>query len=186
MSSTNLTNSPSRGTSQAKRKMPDTNVYKPPVLKTHLISESQMSPKHHTPSPVSATAISNHTSSFSFDDTNKPVVTAPITASQFQPHLHQPPHLMRPNFPNLVSNHVKTFSLPVDMHQAQVPFMPNHIYQQPGHVHGLNTMPAHMAPHQQQHQFQPPVRSFNPNGDIPLPNGWSCERSATGQFYYLK
>jgi hypothetical protein len=209
----NLTFSPGRSTSgMSKRKMPDTNVYKPPLMKTHLISEAQLSPKH-TPSPVSLSSSpfgsssgASHCSSFSFDDTmnkyppmaNLPTQNKPssinnlyevgVNANQHGIYnnpaapvmniQHQQP--LKPSFSNLMPSHSKTFSLPVDMGHA--PFGPSahgagyHPHMQPSHMYG-GMVPG---------QLQPPARSVNPNGDIPLPNGWSCERSSTGQFYYIK
>lgn len=138
--SSSLSNSPIRS-SQSKRKVTDTNMYKPPVSKTHLVAESQL---------ASSSSYSAAYQPFGFF--NNP------TASHLLP-----------------SSHVKTFSLPVAF-DSQAPFMPNSSYNYPYNY----TNPA------LQYQ-QPPNRVYYPNGDVPLPTGWSCERTTpTGQFYYFK
>ena len=174
--SVNLINSPGR----SKRKMPDTGIYKPAVLKTHLVSETQISTEiyhshsnslsienginvvgAHLPHQTSSNSMSNvYNLSHQYNPN-----------SYVQPNLEPPMNAMYLNSHAMsatASHHAKTFSLPVSF-DPNSPFMHNN----PMKYHSNNSL-------------QPPARGYNPNGDVPLPNGWSCERASTGQFYYIK
>jgi hypothetical protein len=169
-----ITNSPNRGSGSTKRKAPDTSIYKPPVMKTHLVSESQIqSPylnnhySHHHSRTNSqpydeklqnATNMMNRStlgSNSNLYNSSQYNNSQPPTPYYQKPATHFPSHLVP-------THHAKTFSLPV------------------------NFDPYMQHPNPQNPYEQPPTRTFNPNGDVPLPAGWSCERAPSGQFYYIK
>lgn len=61
--------------------------------------------------------------------------------------------------PQSIQSHSKSYSLPAEFHGPQTVFFSG--------------------------QLPPPTRITNINGDIPLPPGWECERTTSGQAYFI-
>lgn len=175
MSSSPLFNSPNRS-ANVKRKIPDS-FYRPPVLKTQLFSayDTHQRVIHHShtnslpveaPTPLKSNPnlVSSGSISNIYEKSNTKVHPLAQHTSTTKPLLND--QVKSPYSPiiNKLQDtqyfHSKTYSLPVS-------FDPNPI---------LTT----------QQTFVPPVRNYNPNGDIPLPPGWDFEKTSNGQIYYIK
>ncbi|CAF0723547.1 unnamed protein product [Brachionus calyciflorus] len=170
MSNNPLINSPSR-ISHAKRKMPDS-FYRPPVQKTQLFSASEILPRsiHHShtnslPVDVPPQQLANISNALSvnnlYEKSNSPKVQQSVFYAPQVEHTRGISPLV--GKPEQQFFHAKTFSLPCT-------FDPNN----QSNPYAVNTQ-----------NFAPPLRTQNPNGDIPLPPGWSSEKTPTGQTYFI-
>lgn len=170
MSTNSLIGSPSR-ISHAKRKMPES-FYRPPVQKTQLFSASEILPHsiHHShtnslpvdASPQQLASLANAHSANNLYDKSKSVKN---TSHMY----YLPKNDAQLAISPLVKSeqqyfHSKTYSLPCTFDPVQ----------QNSHLMGNG------------HNLAPPSRSQNPIGDIPLPPGWSSEKTPTGQPYFIK
>lgn len=82
---------------------------------------------------------------------------------QQQPHPQQMHSSQKVLNKFLHNNHVKTFSLPVDMGPAK--------------PHGSESYQHNL------HHMQQPIQDMR---DVPMPPGWTSEKTPTGQVYYIK
>lgn len=177
MSCSPLYNSPNR-TSNVKRKMPES-FYRPPVLKTQLFSAQEIINQrniHHShtaslpienPAPLKSNLNSASSVNNLYDN---PAPVNHQSLSNSSNNLYpMPTDSPKQAYPNPVQQqffHAKTFSLPVS-------FDPNPMQSPNTYLSTSQT-------------FAPPMRNYNPNGDIPLPPGWECEKASNGRFYYIK
>lgn len=168
MSNNSLIGSPNR-ISHAKRKMPES-FYRPPVQKTQLFSASEILPHaiHHS-----------HTNSLPIDTT--PQQPANLSNAHSANNLYDKSNSMKnPSHMYFSKNDNPIGISPLVKSEQQ--YFHSKTY----------SLPCTFDPIQQSHlmgnsqNLGPPVRSQNPMGDIPLPPGWTSEKTSTGQTYFIK
>lgn len=207
--------SPSRN-GIGKRKMPDTATFYPsPALKTQLFTPGIGSPSSSSSSPNVAAAINNSEMAprsplpqrlIHHQHTNSLPVEAPMMtmmmSSQLQQQQSQPQHghfnvtnqyqaSYQYQYPN---NCHQTPQQPVSSYTALMPSKQTDMFTQPQHVKTYSlpvSFDNGLAPNGSMSAagsgiLPPPSRTYNSNGDIPLPPGWEFQQTQNGQFYYIK
>jgi hypothetical protein len=193
-----IANSPSRNL--VKRKIPES-FYKPPALKTQVcsleanhahtfslpsldtpntvaINSSRIKNAHHYNHANQKVHATGSTSSLNEQSNfNSPFINnGPQFNNSFTPQTHQQNNLYHNQM--LLQQqqhqqlHAKTFSLPVS-------FDPNTYLVNNSRNNDTNQT------HQVLQVLQPPSSIFSQNIDVPMPPGWTSEKTSSGQVYYI-